>query len=290
VSSLEIAFADGQLAALHKLGWAAPSDPTVAGSAVLRAKSSPTEIPQTAQANLAPPTTPQSLSQIFDAHQQGSTRTEPKRKLSAELCTTCRRAKHYGSCDAPKRIPEKAADFNAGLLGSDPSQGDNPSTSPHYHAATTADSSLARARDGRPADEQAASLFADLFRHEGIRNSADEPGQMTGGLNKVAEILNIAKLRARRAALLEKMFAISKLGDWQMWGTDGHSSWEQRGPGGTPNPYEERLTVKSPPVGFGDEGPQRIRRAFDQIDGAVDSTNIEDASKGQPSGGPPALG
>ena len=71
-----------------------------------------------------------------------------------------------------------------------------------------------------------------------------------------------------------------------MRGTDGHSVHEQRGPGPTSNPYEERRTVMSPPVGWGDEGPQRIERAFDQIDGAVDTTNIEDSSKGQPAGGP----
>lgn len=277
---LETAYADGQMAALEKFGWPAPTDATVAGSSVLREKQPPAQqIPQA-------PTTPQTLTQIFDAHEQGKTRTEPKRKLSAELCTTCRREKHYGSCDAPKKIPTKVSDFNPGMLGSDPQQSDNPSTSPMYHAATTADSSLARARDGRPADEQAGSMFADLFRHQGIRDSADEPGRMTGGLHKVAEVLNIAKLRARRAAILEKMFGVSKLGDWQMWGTGGHSRWEQRGPGLTPNPYEERLTIKSPPIGWGDEGPQRIERAFDQIDGATDSTNIEDSSKGQPTGGP----
>jgi len=279
--SLELAFANGQLAAIVKLGWPAPTDATVAGSSVLREKQPPAaQVP-------APPTTPQSLTQIFDAHEQGKTRTEPKRKLSAELCTTCRRDKHYGSCDAPRKIPElaggKRADFNPGMLGSDPRQGDDPSTSPHYHAATTADSSLARARDGRPADEQAGSMFADLFRHQGITNNADEPGRMTGGLNKVADDVE----RARRHAILFKMYGVDlskpKVGGWQMWGTDGHSTHEQRG---GVNPYEERRTVMSPPVGWGDEGPQRIERAFDQIDGAVDTTNIEDSSKGQPAGGP----
>ncbi len=267
--TLEIAFAEGQLAAMarYKLAWPAPTNPTVRDSAVLRAKEAP-PMSQAAQANMQPPTTPQQLTQIFDAHEQGESRTEPRRKLSADdMCTTCRKAKHYGPCNAPRPIPTKAADFNMGMTGDDPSTGDNPSTSPHYHAATTADSSLARARDGRPADEQAGTAFADLFRHLGISNAADEPGRMTGGLHKVA--------RPR------------KLADWQMWGTDGHSTHEQRGP---LNPYEERPTIKSPPLGWGDEGPQRIRRAFDQIDGAVDSTSIEDASKGQPDGGPAVLG
>lgn len=376
MSTLELAFASGQLAALerYKIAWPAPTNPTVANSSVLQSQGSK-PMSDTAKANLAPPTTPYQLAQVFDAHEQGKTRTEPRRKLSADdLCTTCRKTKHYGPCSQPRVIPTKAADFNMGMTGDSPQQSDQPSTSPHYHSATTADSALARARDGRPADEQAATGFADLFRHLGISNAADEPGRMYGGLHKVAlskrsalglgaiqyfaknlgpqggadfldkhhyrqqgipqnfrpgapvareqpmsasmplahgpsskvvvdpslfhppqgaapkvaEILNIERLRARRAAMLEKMFAVSKLGNWQMWGTDGHSTHEQRGP--SPNPYEERVTVKSPPVGWGDEGAQRIRRSFDQIDGAVDSTSIEDASKGAPQGGPAVLG
>lgn len=284
---LEAAFADGQMAALrhHKLAWPAPTNPTVANSAVLRARETPATPPEAQQA-LQPPTTPQQLSQIFDAHEQGKTRTEPRRKLSADLCTTCRKEKHYGPCDAPRKIPTKAADFNMGMRGDDPSTGDNPSTSPHYHAATTADSSLARARDGRPADEQAGSAFADLYRHLGISNAADEPGRMTGGLHKVADVE-----RARRHALLFKMFGIDlsrpKRADWQLWGTDGHSTHEDRGP--SPNPYEERLTRKSPPVGWGDEGEQRIKRTFDQIDGAVDTTNVG-GGFGDPQPGPAVLG
>jgi hypothetical protein len=274
--TLEAAYADGQLAALqcYKLGWPSATDPTVADSAVLQSQSTKPTSPA-AQANMQPPTTPQSLLQIFDAHEQGKTRTEPRRKLSADnLCTTCRKEKHYGPCDSPRKIPTKVADFNIGMRGDDPRMGENPSTSPHYHAATTADSSLAKARDAQPADVQAQTAFADIFRHQGIRNSADEPGRMTGGLWKTA----------LKAALVRTF--PPKLGNWQMWGTDGHSRWEQRGPSDTPNFYEEKLYRKGPPLGWGDEGPQRIERAFDQIDNAVDSTNIEDASKGQPSGGP----
>ena len=281
------------------------------------------------------------------------------------MCTSCRKTKHYGPCNAPRPIPTKAADFNMGMTGDSPLQGDNPSTSPHYHSATTADSSLARARDGRPADEQAASAFADFYRAHGggINGMADEPGRMTGGLHKVAlsplttgallgagvgalraqpgrrmhdalggaalggiggHILGSGKFpnltsavmdpggevasqasdhatqalfhyasydpdRERRRALLFKMYGVdlSKRANWQMWGTDGHSTHEQRG---GVNPYEEHKTTMGPPVGWGDEGSQRIERAFDQIDGAVDSTSIEDASKGAPSGGPAVLG
>ena len=203
------------------------------------------------------------------------------------MCTTCRKTKHYGSCEHPRVIPTKAADFNAGMNGSDPTQGDNPSTSPHYHSAVSSISALGRSSDGRPADEQAASGFADLFRHQGIRDSADQPGRMYGGLNKVAD--DAARERARRHAILFQMYGV-KLSDFfaNMPGAATHSMHEQRG---TPiNPYEERPQRLSPPVGWGDEGPQRIERAFDQIDCAADSTGIEDASKGQPSGGPAVLG
>lgn len=274
--SLETRYADGQLAALArlKLAFPAATHPVVQQSAVLQ--SQPTKpMSQQAQQRLEPPTTPFEISQLFSVHEQAHTRSEPMRKLSAaNLCTSCRREKHYGTCARP--IPIKRADFNMGMTGDDPTAGENPSTSPHYHAATTADSSLARARDGRPADEQAATYLADLFRHGGQVNLSDEPGRMTGGLNKVADAE-----RARRNAILLK-----KAG-WQLWGTDGHSTHEQRGP--SPNPYEERLTIKSPPAGWGDEGPQRVRRAFDQIDGAVDTTNIG-GGFGEPSGGPAVLG
>ncbi len=282
---LEMAFANGQLAALqrHKLAWPAPTNPTVSNSAVLRS-TNPSPMPPEAQQALQPPTTPHQLAQIFDAHEQGKTRTEPRRKLSADICTTCRKEKHYGPCATPRKIPTKAADFNMGMRGDDPSTGNNPSTSPHYHSATTADSSLARARDGRPADEQAGSAFADLYRHLGISNAADEPGRMTGGLNKVADAE-----RARRHAILFKMFGIdlSKKANWQMWGTDGHSQHEDRGP--SPNPYEERRTRKGPPVGWGPEGEQRIDRMFREFDNPVDSTNVG-GGFGDPQPGPAVLG
>jgi hypothetical protein len=185
--SLEIAYADGQLAALgrYKLGF--KPIPTVANSAALTATKAPSGLSPSAVQNMQPPTTPQKLTEIFDAHEQGETRTDPRRKLSAEnVCTTCRKPKHYGNCSRPRLIPEKAADFNLGMHGSDPVSCDGPSTSPGYHSAVSSISSLARAQEGRPADEQAASGFADLFRHQGIRNSADEPGRMYGGLNKTS--------------------------------------------------------------------------------------------------------
>jgi len=266
--SLETTFADGQLAALrcYKLAWPTPTHPTVANSAVLRARETPA-LPSAATPT-PPPTTPQNLAQAFDAQEQGKTRLEPRRKLSTEaICTSCRKAKHYGPCERPRPIPAKQADFNMNLTGSDPSGGDSPSTSPHYQSATSADSALARARDGRPAGDQAASGLADFYRGNGINGMADEPGRMTGGLDKVS---------SRRP----------KLADF-MRGTGGHSMHEQRG---TPlNPYEERLTVKSPPVGWGDEGDQRISRAFGQIDNAADATCVEGGA-GAPATGPAVLG
>jgi hypothetical protein len=175
--SLEIAYVDGQLAALvrYKLGLL-PAE-----------KATPSSLSPEAMQAMQPPTTPQKLTEIFDAHEQGETRTDPRRKLSAEnLCTTCRKAKHYGGCSRPRPIPEKTSNFNPGMHGSDPTSSDGPSTGPNYHSAVSSISSLARAQEGRPADEQAASGFADLFRHQGIRNSADEPGRMYGGLNKTS--------------------------------------------------------------------------------------------------------
>lgn len=264
--NLETAFAEGQLAALrhHKLAWPAPTNPTVASSSVLRAKA-PSSSPPEAQQALQPPTTPHQLAQVFDAHEQGKTRTEPRRKLSTDdLCTSCRKVKHYGPCKTPRPIPIKAANFNMGMCGDDPSNNNNPTTSPHYTSATTADSALARARDGRPAGEQAATAFADLFRHQGITSVADEPGQMSGGLNKTA----------RR-----------KLSDFMLPGTGGHSMHEQRGP--SVNPYEERKTVMGPVTGEGSE--QRIDRMFREFDNPVDTTNVG-GGFGDPQPGPAALG
>jgi len=346
---LELAFADGQVAGLarHKVAWMSATHPVVSESAVLKPSGS-TE----PKAPIPPaPTTPDTLKQTFNLHEQGETRVEPRRKLSEELCTTCRKPKHYGPCKRPVAI--KKSDFNLGLTAND-APTENPSTSPHYHSATS-DSALARARDARPADEQAGTAFADLYRHLGISSAADEPGRMSGGLNKVSalnqelqgiqqllhggvsphgalEVMyphaaqhlqphaiediypGLAQAAANRvrahdlgreaARLLSpknptpllghapaqqmiqegvRLRAPQKLGNFMLPGIETHSSYEQRGP--SPNPYEERLTIKSPPLGFGDEGPQRIRRAFDQIDGAVDSTSIEDSAKG-PQPGP----
>jgi hypothetical protein len=299
MSVLEQAFSDGQLAAWrrHKLAWPSTTHPVVQQSAILKSQPTPPQPPIP-----APASTPAVVSETFDRHEQGETRMEPRRKLSASMgplardmllggipnalataltadpesrvkdtllsgvgsgvataalghllraaaetdsvCGTCRQRKHYGPCKKP--IPIKQSNFNLGMTAGDANDG-GPATSPHYHSATSANSALARARDGRPADEQASSAFADLFRHLGITNVADEPGRMYGGLNKVSQFM------------LPNM--------------EAHSRYEKRGP--TVNPYEERVMAKSPPVAWGDEGAQRLDRAFNNIDNAVDSTCIE---------------
>ncbi len=244
MSILERAYADGQMAALrrHKLGWPSATNPVVQQSAVLKNQPAPppVSIP-------TPASTPQVLSETFDRHEQGETRMEPRRKLSSDVCGTCRKPKHYGPCNRP--IPIKRSNFNLGMTADDAEDG-GPSTSPHYSSATSADSSLARARDGRPADEQASSAFADLFRHLGITSIADEPNRMVAGLDKVSGLVQPSM--------------------------EAHSLYEKRGP--SPNPYEERVMVKAPPVAWGDEGTQRIERAFDGIDAAPDSTCVESAT------------
>jgi len=247
VSILELAFASGQLAALQrpKIAWLATTHPVVQESGLLKSQPSakPPSLPP-------PPSSPAVVSETFDRHEQGETRTEPRRKLSADICTSCRKEKHYGTCKNP--IPIKRADFNLGMTAD--TSTDNPSTSPHYHSATSADSSLARARDGRPAVEQAATGFADLFRNLGIANQADQAGNLSAALSKVSQFL--------------------------LPGSETHSMHEQRGP--SPNPYEERLQIKSPPIGQGYVGDQAVTHAFGQIDGAVDTTNIEGSSAPTP--------
>jgi hypothetical protein len=241
MSVIEQAFSDGQLAAWrrHKLAWPSTTNPVVQQSAILKSQPTPPQPPVP-----APASTPAVISETFDRHEQGETRMEPRRKLSTEACGTCRKPKHYGPCRKP--IPIKQSSFNLGMTPGDASDG-GPSTSPHYHSATSADSALARARDGRPADEQASSAFADLFRHLGVTSVANEPGRMYGGLSKVSRFM--------------------------LPGAEANSVYEKRGP--SPNPYEERVMAKSPPVGWGDEGRQRIDRAFDGVDNAVDSTCVE---------------
>lgn len=248
-----------------KLAAPAATNATVKSSPLLSGKASD---PGPISPGALPPTDPHTLKQVFNQHEQGRTRLEPPKKVAEEkelrLCGTCRKERHYGPCKKPPRTSmERLADFNLGLRGDDPQfvghSQEGPSTSPHYHSATS-DSALARARDGRPADETANTGFMGIDTLRGMLDPASEPGRMYGGLVKQ-----------------------------QSWsGVEGHSLYEHRGP--SVNPYEERLTRKGPPVGFGDEGKQRIERAFDQVDGAVDSTGLEGATGSLPADGPVVLG
>jgi hypothetical protein len=247
MSTLELAFSDGQWAALERFKLAMPkATPTVSNSTLLSGAAPKPELPPSTLQQLQPPTTPTSIRQVFDVQEQAKTRIEPHRKMAADICTSCRKERHYGPCTKPKKTrphgePLKRADFNPGMRGDDPQYvGDsgNPSTSPHYHSAVSAVGSLSRSSDSRPPADQAASGFADLYRHQGISNVADEPGRMYGGLTKTC----------------------AKLADFFLPGSEGHSWSENRGP--SVNPYEERRTRKSPPVGWGPEGLQQIERSF----------------------------
>lgn len=270
MSTLRAAYENGRRDALArmKLATPAPTHPTVKQSPVLSNAPAKT-LSADAQQRLRAPTDPAAVKDVFNTQEQGRTRLEPLKKTAENICTTCRKPKHYGSCAKPARtrpdgVPLKQAQFNIGLTGSDPSlignDGDS-ATSPAYSSATTADSSLARARDGRPADEQAATAFADLFRHLGITPVADQALNNTNGLDKTA--------------LAPSMM--------------GHSSAEDRGP--TPNVYEEMFPPqRAPIVGLGESTEDAITRAFSQVDNAADSTSLEGSTGSSPSGGPAALG
>lgn len=252
MSSLEIAYAEGQLAAFAHFKTAAPAvtNPVVRRSTIN--SNAPAQLPQLLKtpptAQLDPPT----LARQFSDVEQNKTRVEPLRKLSADnICTSCRKEKHYGSCKRPIPIPIKRADFNTGLTGDDPSAGDNPSTSPHYSSATTSTSALTRAQEGRPADEQASTAFRDLLRSRDLMMT-DEGGLLTGSLAKVSSFLR-TKLR------------------------------EGRGP--TVNPYEERPPSPVPVVGRGDDSTSSVWRSFDSTNG--DATTVGGGA-GTPAGEPAA--
>jgi hypothetical protein len=256
MSVLFTAYNSGREAALVRFKLAATPAPTNAA-----AKKAIT--PPSAPSPTAVPNPVVNVAENWKSNEQPKTMLFPKTrtqtgvKAASEICTTCRKDKHWGPCHKPIKIPDvaKKADFNMGLSGNDPKfvrdSEDGPSTSPGYHAATTADSSLARARDGRPASEQAGTAFALLPT---INKLPDQAGSLTGGLHKVA---------------LEP-------------GTNLHDPGENRGP--SVNPYEMRLTRKGTPIGWGPEGHDAMNHAFDQIDCSVDSANIENVPAAGQSG------
>lgn len=189
MSALEIAYANGQLAALarYKRAWLAPTHPVVRESPLLNSKATAPTAPS------VPVLDAPALAQNFNAQEQVKTRTEPHRKLSAEsMCTSCRKEKHYGTCKNPITI--KRSNFNQGMTADDAVGSNRPATSNNYSSATSAVSADSRANDGRPAGEQATTAFADLFRHLGISEMPDEPDRMYGALDKVSTLIR-TKLR-----------------------------------------------------------------------------------------------
>lgn len=187
MSALEAAYANGQLAALIKLGLAQPSPGSVGISMPkapgLPAVGAPSKLPmpsmntnpgpsmgqQAAKISMLQPThaavkgspllggkaseppavtpavtTPQTVKSVFDVHEQSKTRLEPANKLADELCTSCRRPKHYGPCLKPARtppagVPMKRANFNFGMLGSDAHSQNRPATSGAYNASVVSE-------------------------------------------------------------------------------------------------------------------------------------------------------
>ena len=168
MSVLELAYADGQLAALarYKLAFPGPTHPVVKASPVLNVAANPAP-------SLAQPTgpTPETVAQNFNVREQEKTRVEPLRKLSAALCSSCRKDKHYGSCKRPVVI--KRSDFNYGMTADDARASDRPATSGMYTSATS------DTGDKPAPDAQAATNFADLYRHLDISEMADSPSRMT---------------------------------------------------------------------------------------------------------------
>jgi len=169
------------------------------------------------------------------------------------LCTSCKKLKHYGNCKRENLstkgsgIPAKAANFNMGMLGSEASEYDNQkATSPNYNSATVADSSMARARDTIPPEDQAASSFRE-HRRMYDKWVADQPDRTYGGLVKT--------------------FAYKD------------ETFDQEGP--TVNPYKERPQRLSTPVGSNIHG---VGNAFKRFD-AGNNTNQTSAeqSSGEPS-------
>ena len=188
-------------------------------------------------------------------------------RLASEVCTTCRKPKHYGPCAKPERTPpegRKLSNFNSGLRGTDQTGVESPSMSPNYTAGTVSDSGPARARPGNPAD-QARSAHQDFFRPMFQNQMADEWTNAYGALTKTNAYEDLIKTCSG-----------------VNWGP-----WENRGP--TRDPYSERIMRKSPPIGRGPVGDQAVAHAFGQLDSVVDSTCIESGA-GAPQGGPAVLG
>ena len=259
--SLRDVFTDGYGDALLRFKVAAPAPKTPASAPkVLGGKADPPPVTPT------PVLSPQDVTTAAAQRDVMQVPGGVKAKTAEDICTSCRKPKHYGPCAKPTRTPpegtpHKAADFNPGLRGGGDEQSNSPSMSPNYASSTVADSGPARARPGNPED-QVRSTHQDFFRPSFQNQAANEWGNAYGALVKTCANVK--------------------------WG-----GIERRGP--TVDPYTEQMlamsppTSASPPIARGYVGDQAIDHAFGQIDGAVDSTCIENGS-GAPQGGPAALG
>lgn len=214
-------FARGQQDALSRFKLAMPkASPVVSRSALLSGKAPSPQLSSDVIEKLQPPTSPASVKQVFDVQEQGKTRLEPARKLAEALCTSCRKPKHYGPCAKPLKtkpegVPHKQAEFNAGMHGNDVrgrQEAASGSTSPHYTSGVTGTHPLSGTHDSRPPDEQAATGFADLYRHLGITSLADQSTNNTGALDKVSRVLPIGKSTAQHVDLAFKQFDHASLG------------------------------------------------------------------------------
>lgn len=126
MSNLEIAYADGQWTALCKLGLAQPSLASAGISEPMKglgqaAAKSAVKPPGPVS---APPTTPAALQKTQATQLQNQSFNAPVQKLSADLCTSCRKEKHYGPCLKPYKSrpagdPIKRATFNPNMNGSE---------------------------------------------------------------------------------------------------------------------------------------------------------------------------
>jgi len=121
----------GQQAA--KIALAAPTHAAVKSSPLLGGKP-----PGPVQVS-ANPTTPETVKSVFDVQEQNRTRINPSQKLGADICTTCRKPRHYGPCPKPQRtrppgVPIKRAGFNFHMTG-DKAVDDIPSVSSGYNSS-----------------------------------------------------------------------------------------------------------------------------------------------------------
>lgn len=156
----------------------------------------------------------------------------------------------------------KLGNFNPNMYGAKATDG-KPATSANYNSATVADSSLARAPQGRPAIEQANTSFRFLDHQLPDYQVADEWGNASGALNKVAIYEMMGSLFNKQLPAHPTMSRPS----------------ENRGP--TVNPYQEYTpaTRKSPPLGGMGGYPMSrkdiLDKMFKDMDNQVDAGGVE---------------